>query len=246
MSIDRAPDARQPILGIASLHEGEARPEQQLVIVRRQGGRLSITVSGFGMAPLTCQLIPRGRQLVRLMQLEHPGQLRERLVVVLDPQLTASIPRLAGCRHDHDRRGLTPPNIATHALGSLERRQQAPRKRPSGGFERRGHRLRHPGCSHHVRLSAEALAGDVARVRDAALAGVARDRPGGVDRADLAEALASSSASSSSSAASMASPASSRASSLGPYAGSTTDWVATAPTPARAHGTTDPTENQCD
>ena len=44
----------------------------------------------------------------------------------------------------------------------------------------------------------------------------------------------------------MASPASSRASSLGPYAGSTTDCVATAPTPARAHGTTDPTENQCD
>src|SRR5262245_43539952 len=30
----------------------------------------------------------------------------------------------------------------------------------------------------------------------------------------------------------------------GPYEGSTNDWVATAPTPASAQGTIDPTENQ--
>ncbi|MBK9968673.1 MAG: hypothetical protein IPP07_28940 [Holophagales bacterium] len=32
----------------------------------------------------------------------------------------------------------------------------------------------------------------------------------------------------------------------GPYVASTNDWVAMAPTPASAHGTSAPTENQCD
>ena len=42
------------------------------------------------------------------------------------------------------------------------------------------------------------------------------------------------------------SPAASRSSAAGPWAGSTTDWVATAPTPGRAHVQSEPTENQCD
>ena len=33
---------------------------------------------------------------------------------------------------------------------------------------------------------------------------------------------------------------------FGPYAGSTTDCVATAPIPGRAHTHREPTENQCD
>src|SRR5678815_3701121 len=41
-------------------------------------------------------------------------------------------------------------------------------------------------------------------------------------------------------------PARSSSSARGPYAGSTNDWVATAPTPASAQVTTEPTENQCD
>ena len=41
-------------------------------------------------------------------------------------------------------------------------------------------------------------------------------------------------------------PSASRSSAFGPYAGSTTDCVATAPTPARAHAHSGPTENQCD
>ena len=36
------------------------------------------------------------------------------------------------------------------------------------------------------------------------------------------------------------------ASPRGPYAGSTTDWVATAPTPASAQLTTEPTPKKCD
>ncbi len=42
------------------------------------------------------------------------------------------------------------------------------------------------------------------------------------------------------------SPAASAASTAGPVSGSGTDWTATAPTPACAKGTTEPTENQCD
>src|SRR6185369_15534659 len=41
-------------------------------------------------------------------------------------------------------------------------------------------------------------------------------------------------------------PALKRSRARGPYEGSTKDWVATAPTPASAHDTTEPTENQWD
>src|SRR5262245_12443034 len=41
-------------------------------------------------------------------------------------------------------------------------------------------------------------------------------------------------------------PAPIRSSARGPYAGSATDCVATAPMPGRAQDTIDPTENQCD
>ena len=58
---------------------------------------------------------------------------------------------------------------------------------------------------------------------------------------------ASGSASSSACSASAAdSPRSSRSSAFGPCAGSTTDCVATAPTPGRAHVHSEPTLNQCD
>ena len=43
-----------------------------------------------------------------------------------------------------------------------------------------------------------------------------------------------------------ASPLASLSSSRGPYAGSATDCVATAPTPGCAHATIEPTLNQCD
>src|SRR3954452_21215143 len=46
--------------------------------------------------------------------------------------------------------------------------------------------------------------------------------------------------------ASCASISSSRSSTRGPPPGTGTDCVAAQPTPARSHGTTDPTENQCD
>src|SRR3954468_22725321 len=51
---------------------------------------------------------------------------------------------------------------------------------------------------------------------------------------------------SSASAPSAPAPASRRSSAPGPYAGSATDWLATAPTPALAHETMAPTENQCE
>ena len=41
-------------------------------------------------------------------------------------------------------------------------------------------------------------------------------------------------------------PAASSSSARGPYETSALAWVATAPTPGRAHGTIAPTENQCD
>src|SRR3954447_2000233 len=55
-----------------------------------------------------------------------------------------------------------------------------------------------------------------------------------------------SAASTAASASSAGSPAARRSSPAGPWAGSTMDCVATAPTPGRAHGHRAPTENQCD
>ena len=49
-----------------------------------------------------------------------------------------------------------------------------------------------------------------------------------------------------SSAAAAPAPAASRSSPCGPWAGSTTDCVATAPTPGRAQMHSEPTENQCE
>ena len=59
-------------------------------------------------------------------------------------------------------------------------------------------------------------------------------------------AASSSAASSSASASAAPEPSAMRSSAFGPYAGSTTDCVATAPTPGRAHVHSEPTENQCD
>ncbi len=59
-------------------------------------------------------------------------------------------------------------------------------------------------------------------------------------------AASPSSASSAPSASAALSPAARRSSVRGPYAGSTTDCVATAPTPGRPQMHSEPTENQCD
>jgi hypothetical protein len=59
-------------------------------------------------------------------------------------------------------------------------------------------------------------------------------------------ATSASPASTSRNAASALAPAASRSSAFGPCAGSTTDCVATAPTPGRVHVQSEPTENQCD
>ena len=53
-------------------------------------------------------------------------------------------------------------------------------------------------------------------------------------------------ASTAASASSALSPRCSRSSARGPWAGSTTDCVATAPTPGHAQMQSEPTENQCD
>ena len=71
-------------------------------------------------------------------------------------------------------------------------------------------------------------------------------RPAASTTATCRMCALSSTASRSRSAASGAAPPPSASSSRGPYAGSATDCVATAPTPARAQLTTEPTENQCD
>ena len=59
-------------------------------------------------------------------------------------------------------------------------------------------------------------------------------------------AASSSGPSSAASASGAASPAASRSSPCGPWPGSTTDCVATAPIPGRAQMQSEPTENQCE
>ena len=111
-----------------------------------------------------------------------------------------------------------------------------------------GHRLGDARVVHHVGLHREAVADDVAGVLDARARRCApplapsrrRSPPGGSPapgRRHRARRRAPPPGSR---------PARSRASPSGPWATSAVAWVATAPTPASSHGTTEPTEKKCD
>ena len=89
-------------------------------------------------------------------------------------------------------------------------------------------------------------AGRVAGARDAVRARVDREPARRVDDADLAHGAQRVRGEQRFERSAAASPAASRSSACGPCAGSTTDCVATAPTPGRAQVQSEPTVNQCD
>jgi hypothetical protein len=82
--------------------------------------------------------------------------------------------------------------------------------------------------------------------RYAALAGVRADAAVRVDDRDLASRGAAVGGEQLGERVRRSGAAREQSSAWGPYRASTFAWVATAPTPGRAHGTIGPTENQCD
>ena len=137
------------------------------------------------MAPGARELVAERGELVGVVQVEQPVELGERLGVVVDAQVDARAPRLAGGRDDEQRRGLAPAHVAAVRLGRVQRREQAAGERAGRRLEGVRHRRPDLRPGHHVRLRAEPLAALVPGEGDAALAGVHRDAPWRVDHRDL-------------------------------------------------------------
>ena len=170
--------------------------------------------------------------------------------VVLDAQVDARLPRLAGGGHDEQRRRLAAADVAALGLGAPRARPSGARRgRPSRGREAGRHRGRDrargpscwPGRSSASPVDVAGL-GDAVRRRCARRRRprasttptwrTARERVGGEHAGQRRRRRPR--------------RAASRSSACGPCAGSTTDCVATAPTPGRAQVHSEPTENQCD
>ena len=122
--------------------------------------------------------------------------------MVLDAELDGPPPRLALRRHDQEGGGLAPAHVAAGRLARLERREQAARERS----RRRASKARPIAgqTSSEAIMLAWALKPSpwhVARERDAALAGVRRRPPRGVDTATWRSRAPSSAATSAASAA---------------------------------------------
>jgi hypothetical protein len=108
--------------------------------------------------------------------------------VILDADVDARPPRLALGRHHQHRRRLPAAHVAALRLRRLQRSHHALGQISALIAVGRRHRPRHSLRPHHVGLTGEPLAEDVAGIRDAVLAGVRRGATAGVDDTELAVA----------------------------------------------------------
>jgi hypothetical protein len=180
-----AADGVRPAVEVARLGLGEPRPEEQLVRLGRQLGRVAVQLAGAVGLARARKFVGLAGERVGALEAHQPAKLADRVGVVLDAQVEQAPPGFAAGGHDHQRRGLAAAHVAPRLLGRLEGDHQALGQIAVGGVERRGHGLRDAAAGHHVRLAAVALAGDVPGVRNAVGAGVHADLPLGVDDGHL-------------------------------------------------------------
>jgi hypothetical protein len=99
------------------------------------------------------------------------GELGQRLLVVLDPQIDAPSPGLPLGRDHHKGSRHLAAGIAPSGLAGLERGEETNCQFALRLLEGRGHRRGHALRSHHVRLAATLVAGRLLGIWDAAVAG---------------------------------------------------------------------------
>ena len=184
---------------------------------------------------------------------DEPPQLDDRLGVVVDPELADAVDPLTLLRRgsetlDHDRRRLLTARVASRRLPGLEGGDEPLGERAAGRQERPLHLVHDRLAGEDVPLHGVARPGAVAGPGVAPRAGVRRRRAVGGDDAELPRlarrrrrraprSIAASGPSCS---------CSSRSRIRGPRPRRPAACVATAPTPALAHGTTFPTAKYFD
>ena len=217
----------------------------------RELGGAAVELAGLLGAPGGQQLVGRAGELVGALERRAAGAARR--AGRRGPRRAGRRVRRHGspsARHDDQRRRLAPAHVAALGLGGRRARPAAGRRgRRRAAANAARHRGRHgvarPSCSPgSVQCSPAtwpACAMQSAPVCDGDAAARVDDRRPG--------ARAASGSAASSAAERLPArrrPPPSRSSAFGPCAGSTTDCVATAPTPGRAQAHSEPTENQCD
>src|SRR5207302_7399754 len=101
---------------------------------------------------------------VVLLDVEQPPELSQRILVVVDPEVRdAALPREARrlALDDEDRRRLNPTEVPALRLGGVQRGEQAACERALRGLVRGCHRVPDRVPGHTVRLTGEAVAGEV-------------------------------------------------------------------------------------
>src|SRR4051794_7809649 len=169
LHLDRAAHALQGGVHVAAVRGRQARPEDQLVVARRELGGAGVARRRLLVVAPADEVVALGRQPIGVSDVEQALELVERLGMVLDAQVGAQAPGLAVGRGDGDRGRLAAAHVAAGRLGRPQRRDEPPRERPVGRLEAARHRRPHLGVGHHVRLDAVAVARPVAGERDAAL-----------------------------------------------------------------------------
>ena len=94
-----------------------------------------------------------------MLQVHEPGQLADRVVVVVDPQVDPAVvpTAVAAARsHDEQRGRLTTASIAAGRIGGRQARDQELRERPAARQERVGQAVDDRGSGEDVALCREA------------------------------------------------------------------------------------------
>ena len=183
------------------------------------------------------------------MHLEHARQLRHRIVVLVDPevhQMVVAAAVAAAGPNDQERRRFAAPAIAARRLRGREACHEQLRERPPAGLERVGDAVDDRRAREDVALRGITLPGPAAGPREAFASGVGRGAAVAVDDSGLALLAQLVLRDESREGVAGRGPPSSSARPFGPYVTFANDWVAIAPTSARAHGTTAPTARNFD
>ena len=186
---------------------------------------------------------------VEVRQVKQPPSSADRVGVVVHPEVDPAVVAAAvpAALPDHEeRRRLAAAPVAPGGIGRGKTGHQQLRERETSGLERVRQPVDHRGPREDVALGRVVAAGSPARPGEAGASRVVGRPPLRVHDTGLALCARPSASTSAASAPCASAPLSRSARPSGPYRTLAYDWVAIAPTPARAHGTTDPTARNLD